>query len=92
MQSGEISKSELLSILADPTQAGTNEALPDTGLSPEWEQLLSSPFVRNDEYGTRCSSLVLLEYSGALSLQERRFDSLGSPTSDTELTFHPDGW
>jgi uncharacterized protein with NRDE domain len=89
---GEISKSELLAILADPTQAGVNEQLPKTGLSPEWEQLLSSPFIRNENYGTRCSTLVLLERSGAVSLTERRFDPTGVASADTEFSFSADEW
>src|SRR5262249_53705456 len=58
-QGGEVPRSELLAILADPVQAGVREELHETGLSPEWEQLLSSPFVRNEDYGTRSSTLVL---------------------------------
>jgi uncharacterized protein with NRDE domain len=92
MQGGEISREELLTILADRTQAGVNEELPKTGLTPEWEQLLSSPFIRNEDYGTRCSTLVLLEHSGAVSLLERRFDPSGTAISDTEFTFRADEW
>jgi uncharacterized protein with NRDE domain len=92
MQGGEVSKDELFAILADPTQAGINEALPKTGLSPEWEQLLSSPFIRNEHYGTRCSTVVLLEPSGAACLTERRFDSAGSVTAETEFSLHDDEW
>jgi len=81
-----LSKSDLLAMLGDSTQAGVNEQLPKTGLSPEWEQMLSSPFIRNERYGTRCSTLVLLEHSGALSLTERRFDPSGHVIGDSEFT------
>jgi uncharacterized protein with NRDE domain len=91
-QGNEIAKSELLRILADPTQAGVNEELPETRLSPEWEQMLSSPFIRNEQYGTRCSTLVLLEHSGAVTLLERRFDPSGAIVSDTDLTLRPGEW
>jgi uncharacterized protein with NRDE domain len=89
---GEIPKGELLSILADPTQATLDEELPKTRLTPEWEQLLSSPFIRNEQYGTRCSTLVLLEYSGAVELLERRFDPAGTTVSDTEFSLRPLDW
>jgi uncharacterized protein with NRDE domain len=92
MQQGEVSKDELLAILADTTQAGVDEHLPKTGLSREWEQLLSSPFVSNKDYGTRCSTIVLLEPSGAVSLTERRFDAQGTAIADTELTLRPNEW
>jgi uncharacterized protein with NRDE domain len=92
MQGDEVSKDELFAILSDPTQAGINDKLPRTGVSPEWEQLLSSPFIRNEDYGTRCSTIVLLEPSGAVSLTERRFDSAGSVIADTQFSLHADEW
>jgi uncharacterized protein with NRDE domain len=91
-QGGEVSKDELFAILSDPTQAGVNEELPKTGLSPEWEQLLSSPFIRNEDYGTRCSTIVLLEPSGAVALAERRFDSEGSVIAETEFSLRDHEW
>jgi uncharacterized protein with NRDE domain len=91
-QRDEISKDELFAILADPTPAGINDELPKTGLSPEWEQLLSSPFVRNEHYGTRCSTIVLLEPSGTMSLTERRFNSVGSVIADTQFSLRGDEW
>jgi uncharacterized protein with NRDE domain len=92
MQGDAISKSDLLAMLGDPTQAGINDELPRTGLSPEWEQLLSSPFIRNERYGTRCSTLVLLERSGMLSLTERRFDPLGAVIGDSQFTLPAGEW
>jgi uncharacterized protein with NRDE domain len=91
-QAGEVSKDALFAILADPTQAGINDELPETGVSREWEQLLSSPFIRNEDYGTRCSTIVLLEPSGAVSLTERRFDSGGNVIGDTECSLRSDEW
>jgi uncharacterized protein with NRDE domain len=91
-QAGEIPTGELLDILADTTQAGVNEELPSTGLTPEWEQMLSSPFIRNTDYGTRCSTLALLEHSNALAMLERRFDPTGAVLSDTDITLRPDEW
>ena len=92
LQGGEVSRNELFAILSDSTQAGINEQLPKTGLSPEWEQLLSSPFIRNEDYGTRCSTLVLLEPSGAVSLTERRFNRAGSLITETEFTLRAGEW
>jgi uncharacterized protein with NRDE domain len=92
MQADEVSKRDLLAMLADPTPAGPNEQLPRTGLSPEWERMLSSPFIRNERYGTRCSTLILLEQSGAVSLTERRFDPLGAVIGDSEVTLGAGEW
>jgi uncharacterized protein with NRDE domain len=90
--SGELSKDELFAILADPTKAGVNDELPQTGLSPEWEQMLSSPFISNKDYGTRSSSLVLVERSGAASLTERRFGPEGKAIGEVEFTLDSDEW
>jgi uncharacterized protein with NRDE domain len=92
MQRGEVPPDELFAMLADSTPAGINEELPKTGLSPVWEQLLSSPFIRNEDYGTRCSTIVLLEPSGAVSLTERRFDVQGNVTAETEFSLDGDEW
>jgi len=52
----------LFEALADPAQA-PDEQLPHTGVSPEWEKMLSSAFIRsgNGLYGTRCSTVIITE-------------------------------
>jgi uncharacterized protein with NRDE domain len=82
----------LFAILADRTQAGVDEKLPATGLSPEWEQILSAPFVNHPDYGTRCSSVLLLEPTGHLYLAERRFDAHGAPAGESELRLNAGEW
>lgn len=49
----------LLAAMADTTIA-PDEALPDTGVGLELERLLSPPFVLGENYGTRCSTIVLI--------------------------------
>jgi uncharacterized protein with NRDE domain len=83
---------ELLTMLADRAPATEHEQLPQTGLSLEWERVLSSPFVLNREYGTRCSTVLLLEPAGALALWERRFDPAGAVTGQTEVRLAPGEW
>ena len=90
--SAQGSPQELFDILADTTQAGAEEKLPQTGLSREWEQLLSSPFVRNPEYGTRCSTVVLLARSGAVTLSERQFDPQGTALGETDFVLDAAQW
>jgi len=84
--------SELFDILSDRVPAGADAELPHTGLSPEWERVLSSPFVRNPVYGTRCSTVVLLEPSGRLYVAERRFDAEGLPAGQSEFELKPNEW
>lgn len=57
-------------MLADTTRPADNR-LPDTGVSLEWERLLSSICIESDLYGTRASSLVRLQTGGAAQLHER---------------------
>ena len=61
----------LFSALAD-TAVAPDDELPDTGVGPEIERRLSSPFVTGDTYGTRCSTVVLAGSTG-IELIERRF-------------------
>jgi uncharacterized protein with NRDE domain len=88
---GSVDDGELFALLADRTQA-PEEGLPSTGVSPEWERTLSSPFVLNPRYGTRCSTLVAIEPSGACFLAERRFDSSGARSGETQYRFAPGDW
>jgi len=77
--------SELFAMLGDRTQVTSDEDLPQTGLSIEQERMLSSPFVVDEGYGTRCSTVVMMETSGATLIAERRFDSNGNTAGETEL-------
>ncbi|TFV98674.1 hypothetical protein E4K72_16615, partial [Oxalobacteraceae bacterium OM1] len=45
--------------------------LPKTGVSLEWERVLSSPFIETPEYGTRASTLVQLDAREGAVLRER---------------------
>ena len=86
------SAATLFSLLDDRETATADEELPQTGISPEWERVLSAPFVLNPDYGTRCSTVLLLEPSGTTYLAERRFDSKGTPTGATEFALAADQW
>lgn len=66
--------------------------LPQTGVTPEWEHLLSAPFVHHLEYGTRCSTILLLGHDGALHLEERSFDPHGTPAGTASWRLRADEW
>jgi uncharacterized protein with NRDE domain len=61
----------LLDALADTT-AAPDAALPDTGVGLELERMLSPPFVRSERFGTRCSTVVLVD-GAEITFAERRF-------------------
>ena len=83
---------ELFSMLDDRTTVDAEEELPQTGLSAEWERILSAPFVLHPDYGTRCSTLLLLEPSGAFVLIERRFDRHGAPSGESRWALGAGEW
>ena len=62
VESVEALSALLFDALADRTEAPLH-ALPDTGIPPERERMLSAAFIRAPEmsYGTRCSTLVIAE-------------------------------
>jgi uncharacterized protein with NRDE domain len=87
-----LSPAGLFAMLGDRARISADEELPKTGIPPEWERVLSSPFVLHPDYGTRCSTVLLLESSGALYLAERRFDALGALNGETEFELNAHEW
>lgn len=73
-------------LLADrvPVRDG---ALPSTGVSARWERLLSSPFIVSAEYGTRCSTLLMIAADGSARFVERSFDAGGDATGEVAFEF-----
>jgi uncharacterized protein with NRDE domain len=86
------SSADLFSILNDRTVVTADHELPRTGLSAEWERVLSAPFVVHPDYGTRCSTVLLLGAAGDLILAERRFDAVGHPSGETEFSLNAGEW
>ena len=74
-------------MLADRTPV-PDDLLPDTGVGPEWERLLSSPFIVSERYGTRCSTVLLMDRDGRAEIRERRFDSTGRISGTSEFEFY----
>ena len=69
---------ELFLLLADRQQAA-DDLLPVTGVSPEWERLLSAAFIATPEYGTRSSTVILLRRDRRALFVERSFGPGGTP-------------
>ncbi len=82
----------LFALLGDSRPATEAERPPRMGLPPEWEKTLSAPFVRHSLYGTRCSTVALIEPSGGLLLAERRFDSEGRCSGESEYRLKGQQW
>lgn len=71
----------LFAILRDEEQTASVWA--DGGPEPR----LSSAFIRDPVYGTRCSTVVLIDHAGAGTITERRFGPDGAETGATTHAF-----
>ncbi len=78
------SAEELFALLADKTRAADN-LLPDTGVGIENERILSSIFVNGPLYGTRSSSVVLIDTENNLTFIERTYN--GNPDQYTTAEY-----
>ena len=76
----------LLALLRDDRPA-PDAQLPRTGVSLEWERLLSSAFVRAPDYGTRCSTIIRVERLGRAYFEEWSWNPDGSDIGRTGLQF-----
>tara|TARA_R110002124_G_scaffold134129_1_gene296760 strand:+ start:10714 stop:11496 length:783 start_codon:yes stop_codon:yes gene_type:complete len=75
--SEKFDKEELFQILKNPEKA-PDDKLPSTGIPYEWEKAISSIFIKTDNYGTLCSTLLLIDYDGNAAFTERRYDAESS--------------
>lgn len=71
----------LFDALADTTP-GPDDALPDTGVGLDLERRLSPAFVRGLHYGTRCSTVVLVDEARVVFV-EQSFGPEGVPLGRT---------
>ena len=76
----------LFELLADRAQAEPG-SLPSTGVSAEWERLLSSAFIVDARYGTRCSTILTIAIDGTARFVERSFDAAGRQTGEAAFEF-----
>ncbi|MFO7962935.1 MAG: NRDE family protein, partial [Desulfobacterales bacterium] len=69
---GEIDPDDLFTILRDEAHAPDHE-LPDTGAGDVWERILSPLFITSRIYGTRCSSIILMDKNDDITFYEKTF-------------------
>lgn len=79
----------LLVALRDSRRAPA-DALPDTGVGRDLESVLSPIFIEGSGYGTRCSTVLLVDERGAAEFRERRFDASGEMTGESRYVFDID--
>jgi uncharacterized protein with NRDE domain len=64
-----------------------DSALPDTGVGIPGERILSPTFIVSERYGTRATTVILVDRDGAVSIVEHSFGVLGKPLGSSSLQF-----
>jgi uncharacterized protein with NRDE domain len=77
---------KILHFLRDDRPAIDTE-LPSTGVALEWERLLSSAFIRSDDYGTRCSTVLRIDRLGRASFDEWSWNPGGAEIDRRSFRF-----
>lgn len=81
-----VTKEDLFQILSDET-IGADHELPDTGVGLERERMLSPAFIKSQEYGTRCSTVITVDYNDNVMFHERVYHPEASEFSLQSFQF-----
>lgn len=73
ISSTEIDEEKIFQLLQNDETYPENE-LPKTGLSTEMEKKVSPIFIKTETYGTRCSSLLIIDKQGEVSFTEKTYN------------------
>jgi len=76
----------LLALLAD-RHVPPDDQLPDTGVTKEWERMLSPMFIASPVYGTRSSTVLLTARNGRIRFIERTFNENSEPLMTGRFSF-----
>jgi uncharacterized protein with NRDE domain len=82
----DVSAGDFLPFLSDGTIV-PDKFLPYTGVGLEWERTLSPIFISSPTYGTRSSTVILVEQSGLTTFAERSFERGAAGYSTVERSF-----
>ena len=80
------SSEAIFDILKDKSRAD-DELLPDTGVGLEWERILSAIFIIGPGYGTRSSTVLMIDREDNATFVERVFDSEPDSPETTRYEF-----
>jgi uncharacterized protein with NRDE domain len=83
---GDPSPEALLDLLADRSRP-PDDQLPDTGVGLEWERVLAPLFIESPLYGTRSSTVLIVERTGRVTFVERVFGGGDDPWMTARFEF-----
>lgn len=87
LKSPDISVHDLYDVLSDKT-IEADDKLPNTGVGKEWERLLSAAFIESTSYGTRASTVILVDQKNGVSFNERTYDHKKADFSFRSYEYH----
>jgi len=76
----------LFGLLADRHMPPADE-LPQTGVNPEWESILSPMFIKSPVYGTRSSTILLIGRNRRITFAERIYNHGPEPWLSSRFSF-----
>ncbi len=88
LEQGSINETELLRLLKDRNKAPATE-ISSERLDFDTAHSISAPFIVMPDYGTRSSSIVLLDNADCWRIRERCFDASGESTGEAAFTIAP---
>ncbi len=71
-ESDQIDPNQLFDMLHN-TDLAPDDDLPDTGIGIEFERILSAAFIKSPDYGTRISTIILIDNANNVYFNERAF-------------------
>lgn len=86
-QHADVLDTEHLFELLKNEKPASDDVLPKTGVSIEWERKLSSIFIQSPDYGTRSSTVLLVDHDQNVIWEERSFNPSGEQTSVQHFEF-----
>jgi uncharacterized protein with NRDE domain len=88
----DLNPDDIFNVLSDRAIAA-DDSLPDTGIELDWERILSAIFIGSPAYGTRSSTVIMIDKKNRLTFVERAFSGADGEhwlTTKFEFKLHPD--
>ncbi len=82
----KIDREELFDLMINPDLA-KDQDLPQTGLPLEKERAISSMFINIEGYGTRCTTLIMVDKHGKVDFTERQYENGQATGEENQFSF-----
>jgi len=81
-----INADDMFRVLSDD-KISADAQLPDTGVGLELERALSASFIKSPGYGTRSSTVILVDYNNHVAFHERVYDPVTSGATNQSFQY-----